>query len=92
MFPELAVVVSDLSAVWVLELLARYPTPQRIAAARRRSLQAVRYLPHDTIDPLLHWAKQSVASLTGLHAETLVSLLVRQLRDAIGTKKSWKSC
>ena len=86
-FPELAVVVSDLSAVWVLELLARYPTPQRIAAARRRSLEAVRYLPHDAIDTLLHWAKQSVASLTGANAETLVTMQVAQLRDALGFKK-----
>jgi hypothetical protein len=43
-FPELATVAPKLSAGWVLELLRKYPTPERIARARLASLTAVPYL------------------------------------------------
>ena len=39
-FPELATLVTDLKAAWVLKLLARYPTPQRLARAHDQPLPA----------------------------------------------------
>ena len=43
-FPELAVVCPDLSAGYVLSLLIKYPTAQKVAAARLSSLSEISYL------------------------------------------------
>ncbi|MFZ4687120.1 MAG: IS110 family transposase [Hyphomonadaceae bacterium] len=80
-FPELAVLVKDISTGWCLELLARYPTAQCQSAVTREDLQAVPYLPHDRIDELLDAARHSVGSLAGAVAEDLIRDQVRQLRD-----------
>src|SRR5580704_17963879 len=40
-FPELANLTQDISASWVLELLDRYPTAQRIGQARLATLQNI---------------------------------------------------
>jgi hypothetical protein len=45
-YPELATLVQDVSADWVLELLTRYPTARLLAGATAVDLQAVPYLPH----------------------------------------------
>ena len=56
-FPELATLVYSLSAEWVLTLLKRYPTPERIAAAQLRSLVAIRFLPEGTAKKIREVAK-----------------------------------
>jgi transposase len=81
-FPELALVVNDLSAGWVLALLDRYPTAAKLAGARASSLAKIPYLPHQHIPTLLQHARVSVASLTGPAAEELVRELVGQAKDA----------
>ena len=81
-FPELALLVNDLSAGWVLGLLDRYPTAAKLAAARPASLEKIPYLPHQHIPTLLQRARDSVASLTGPAAEALVRDLVRQVQEA----------
>src|SRR5205807_1139204 len=42
-FPELATLADDFAAGWVLELLDRYPTAERLAHARLASLQQIPY-------------------------------------------------
>jgi transposase len=79
-FPELATLADDFAAGWVLELLDQYPTPQCIAQARRASLDKIPYLPQDQVQPLQQAAQQSVGSLSGTIAETLVRDLVSQVR------------
>ncbi len=81
-FPELALLVKDLSAGWVLALLDRYPTAAKLAAARAASLEKIPYLPQEHIAALLEQARTSVASLTGPVAEELVRDLVGQLQEA----------
>src|SRR4029077_3807102 len=83
-FPELATHAEDFAARWVLELLDRYPTAERIAHARRSSLEQIPYLPKDKAEPLWQAARQSVASLHGDVAETLVRELVTQVRHCLG--------
>ena len=80
-FPELAMLVKDITVGWVLELLARFPTAQVLARATEAELQTVPYLPHDRIDDLLIRARDSVASLHGELVEELVRDQVRQVRD-----------
>jgi transposase len=79
-FPELALHADDLAAGWVLHLLDKYPSPERIGQARLASIQKIPYLPADKAQPLHQAAQQSVASLRGTIAETLVRDLVAQVR------------
>jgi len=51
-FPELALLATDISAAWVLKLLEQYPTPQRIAAARSTSLTRIPHLDEDRAQKL----------------------------------------
>lgn len=79
-FPELANLTDDLGASWVLKLLDKYPTAQRIGQARLATLQNIPYLAPELAEQL-HWvAQQSVACLCGDVAETLVRDLVTQVR------------
>jgi transposase len=81
-FPELATLTADLAAGWVLHLCDRYPSAQRIAQAHRSSLEAIPFMPQDKVELLHQAAKQSVGSLKGAVAETLVRELVAQVRNA----------
>jgi transposase len=79
-FPELATLTDDLAAAWVLSLLDKYPTAQRIARARLASLHKVRNLSAELAEQVHLVAQQSVASLHGDVAETLIRDLVDQVR------------
>jgi transposase len=86
-YPELAVLVKDITTGWVLELLSRYPTARGLARATEAELQAIPYLPHDRADVLLAAASNSVGSLSGAIAEELVRDQVRQVRDCSARQK-----
>jgi transposase len=86
-FPELALLVSDVGAGWVLELVHRYPTAPRLAAASEADLAAVPYLPEAQVAPLLQHARSSIASQRGPATEELVRDQVRQLRDGGARQK-----
>lgn len=78
-FPELASLAKDFSAAWVLALLAKYPSAQRIASAQLRSLEKIPYLPQQQASLLHQAAKESVGSLQGPVAETLVRETVTEV-------------
>jgi len=79
-FPELATLAKDFDAGWLLTVLDKYPTPQRLGQARLASLENIPYMPEGKAQPLHQAAQQSVGSLTGTVAETLVRDLVSQVR------------
>jgi transposase len=79
-FPELATLTDNLAAAWVLNLLDKYPTVERIAQARSSSLEKIRYLSEDLATQVCLAAQQSVASLHGDVAAALVRDLVAQVR------------
>ena len=87
-FPELATLTDDFEAGWVLRLLTKYPTAERIAAARLTSLEKIPYLSHEQARALHQAAGQSVASLRGPVAEALVVDLVTQLRNCQNAERS----
>jgi transposase len=81
-FPELANLTEDLSASWVLHLLDKYPTAQRLGQARLATLQQIPYLAPELAAQLHLVAQQSVACLSGDVAETLMRDLVAQVRHS----------
>jgi transposase len=87
-FPELATLTDDIAAGWVLCLLEKYPTAERIAAAHLASLEKISYLCSEKAREVQKAAKQSVASLRGPVAEALVTDLVKQLRHCQNAEHS----
>jgi len=79
-FPELATLTEDLTTGWVLELLDRYPTAERIAQARLQILKKISYISPELAEQVQLAARQSVASVQGDVAEALVRDLVAQVR------------
>jgi transposase len=86
-FPELATLTDDISAGWVLRLLDKYPTAERIALAHRDSLEKVPFLSGERAQALHQAAKRSVATLRGPVAEALVRELVTQVRHCQKAEK-----
>ncbi len=86
-FPELALVVKDIALGWVLELIQRYPTAQRLAEVSQADLASIPYLPDTLAARLLELARSSIASLNGATSEDLVRDQVRQLRDVNARQK-----
>jgi transposase len=86
-FPELAVLQNDLQVLWILRLLEKYPTAERIAKARRRSLTAIPYVPPDKAEQLQKAAKDSVAAESGKIVEELVRNSVRGLLQSLDVEK-----
>jgi transposase len=87
-FPELATLTEDISVGWVLKLLDKYPTAERIAAAHRSSLEKIPHLSPEQAEALHKAAGESVASLTGATTEALVRDLVTQLRHSQNAEKN----
>ena len=81
-FPELATLTDDIAAGWVLRLLEKYPTAERIAAAHRCSLEKIPHLTAEQAEALHQAAARSVASIRGAVAEALVRDLVTQVRHS----------
>jgi hypothetical protein len=81
-FPELASFANNFAAGWVLELLTQYPTAEKIARARLTSLEKIAFIPPAKVPALHAAARQSVGSLRGALAETLVRELVQQVRSS----------
>ena len=81
-FPELAVHVKDLSASYVLTLLDKYPTPDRLARAKLETLVKIPRLDEPTANTLRAAAKGSLGSNQGLLAEQMVRQKVREIRAA----------
>jgi transposase len=79
-FPELATLSDDVAAGWVLQMLDKYPTAERIAQARLQSLHKIPYLSSELAPRVQAAAQQSVACLRGTIAEALVRDLVAEVR------------
>jgi Transposase len=87
-FPELATLTDDFATGWVLCLLEKYATAERIATAHLASLEKIPYLSSERAREVHEAARQSVASLRGPVAEALITDLVKQLRHCQGAERS----
>lgn len=86
-FPELALNSANLSANWVLVLLARYPSPAKIAAAKLSSLVCIPHLMQDKAEKIQAAARDTVASQKGPVAEGLVRQSVQAIRQSQDTMR-----
>lgn len=82
-FPELALEVKKLSARGVLNLLEKYPTAERLAAAQSKSLKSVPHLKPAVAERLHAAAKVSTASLSGSRIEQIVRNLVEDVSRSL---------
>jgi transposase len=78
-FPELATIVPDVAAGWVLRLLSRYPTPRRLARAKPAHWEAMPYVGAKQAAAIRQAAEQSVGTLGGEIAAVLVRQAVREI-------------
>jgi len=86
-FPELATIVNDLAAHWVLRLLDKYPSAQRIAKAQLDSLKKIPYIKAELAQQIHHTAQNTVGTLRGELAESLVRQFVAQLQSCMKTQQ-----
>jgi transposase len=90
-FPELPMIVTDLDTGWILDLLEKYPSPQRIANASLASLCKISYLRKNVAEAIQNAAKNTVASVSGSAAESLVTEEIVNIRNCeIAEKKLLK--
>jgi transposase len=86
-FPELATLQNDLQARWVLRLLEKYPTAERIAKARPASVAAIPCLRATKASQVHQAAAQSVAVERGPVIEEVVRESIRALQVSLDAEK-----
>lgn len=86
-FPELAVIVKDISSMAILKLLQKYPTAQRIAAARIASIKAIPYLDDERAIAIHEAAKTSTASNRNPTTELLIKQKVESILTELETHR-----
>jgi len=86
-FPELANLAPQLTASWVLTLLAKYPTPQKIARAHVATIKRIPYAPEKKINAIHQAAGKSIGCLQGAAAESLARLAVEEVQDVAQQRK-----
>jgi transposase len=89
-FPELAATVPDLRAVWVLRLLAKYPTAPKIAGAHLSSLVSIPHLTEENAQKIQAAARQTVASFQGPVVEGLIHQSVQSILHSQKTTRALK--
>lgn len=78
-FPELALHAPNVGAGWVLKLLEKYPTPERITRAALSSLAKIPHLGTEKAKKIQAAARETVGSLHGNLTEELVRQAVLQV-------------
>jgi len=68
-FPELASLANNFGANYLLELLSKYPTPERIAKAHIKSLTAIPYLTKEKAEKIQAAAKCRLVGYFGVFPE-----------------------
>lgn len=71
-FPELATIVSDLGSPSIVKMIEKYPTAQRMAAARLSTLKDLPHIEHALAEKIHQAAKTSIASETGSTVESII--------------------
>lgn len=79
-FPELQRFCKHSIPTWVLELLIRYPTPQKLSRAHARTVAKIKYITLQKAETLIGKAQQSIAGRGGYTDGYLIACLARDIR------------
>lgn len=79
--PELVRYCRDGLPEWILGLLMAYPTADRLAKARVKTLAKINYITAEKATLLIASAKQSVASLSDKATATAVVFLAKEIQE-----------
>jgi transposase len=79
-FPELQRFCKDSIPNWVLELLTKYPTPQKLARARPTTVAKINYVSLEKAQRLVDKAKQSVAGRAAGNDGILMASMASQIQ------------
>lgn len=85
--PELVASLTGTTPVWLLKLLKRYPTAQRLARAHAKTVAKIPYITFERAEGLIRRARRSVGSATDAATEQLVRELARQVLHLDGLIK-----
>jgi len=80
-FPELQRFCKQGMPNWVLQLLIRYPTPQKLSRAHAHTVAKIPYITLEKAEDLIGKATQSVASQGGYSDGYLITSLAREIRN-----------
>jgi transposase len=86
-FPELATLMDELAIPSVLKLLSKYPTAQKIAAARLSSIESIPHLRKGKAQLIHQAAQQSTASLHGPVIEVIIEQLTSEVQHSLQAEK-----
>lgn len=89
--PELVVHLTGDTPAWLLKLLKRYPTAERLARARPSTLARIPFVTPKRAAALVEGARRSVASAQGSPVEDLVREMARQVLHLGGLIKKQKT-
>ena len=78
-FPELAMLVNDISKGYCLAMLAKYPTAKRLAAAKIDSILDIPHMDSELAKKLYQAAKSSTAHATDEIQEELVKTKLKEV-------------
>lgn len=77
--PQILRYCSDGVYDWVLQVLKRYPTAEKLALAKTKELSIIPYVTKQRAKELIEDAKNSVASTQGTSMETIIKSLAQQI-------------
>lgn len=79
-FPELQRFCKNGIPNWVLQLLIGYPSPEKLARARARTVAKIKYISVDKAEALISSAKQTVASRGAYTDGYLIASIARDIQ------------
>ena len=86
-FPELATLQNSFQSQWVLTLLGKYPTSERIAKARLSSISGIYKIPSAKAQKIHEAAKHSIGAERGPVMEEVVRESVGALKASLDSEK-----
>jgi transposase len=80
-FPEMVRFCKEGVPVWVLEVLMKYPTSEKVAKLKNHQLSKIKGITPEKADAIIAKAKATVASRLNFSQEFLIKSLAKQIMD-----------
>jgi transposase len=77
--PQLLCYCSDRVPDWVLHVLEKYPTADKLALAKKKDLSVIPFVTEQRAMEMIEYAQKSVASTNGTSMEIIIKSLAKQI-------------